>query len=351
MRVRLSVIGYDLGLREPVRTAAGTHTRRSGLWVLAHEPDGRIGVGEAAPLAGLATESLEEARAEICRHAAVDLAVVAALEHFSAACPAARAGVNLALLDLRAQRAGVRVVDLLGGRVVDRVGCHALLRAEAPEAIAREALAAREAGFRGVKIKLAGRPLARDLDRVREARSAVGPDILLRGDANGGWGMEEAQEALRQLEPFDFDFIEEPVAGGPDRLRGRTGIALAADESAGTPQAARAAIRSGAAPVLIVKPMAIGGPSLAVALAREAQEAGLRVVVTSILETPIGIAGALSVAAALLPGELHGLATADLLAAAPVEGLPAIESGELSLPRGPGLGVRLREPWHATEHG
>jgi o-succinylbenzoate synthase len=341
MKVRLSIVSYDLPMEEPVRTSAATHVRRAGFWVLARDWEKRAGLGETAPLSVLATESLEEAREEIARHPAVDLAVVSALEVFSPSCPATRAGVNLALLDLRAQRAGVRVADLLGSSVTERVACHALLRGEEPEALAREAAAAVEAGFRGVKIKLAGRPLAEDIERVRAVREAAGPQTLLRGDANAGWEVEEAREALRLLEPFGFDFIEEPAAGGLERLRGKSGIALAADESAGSPPAARELIRSGAAKVLVIKPMAFGGPSPAVALAREALAAGMRVVVTSILDTPVGIAGALSVAAALPPGDLHGLATASLLGGAPVEGLPETAGGELRLPAGPGLGVRL----------
>jgi L-alanine-DL-glutamate epimerase-like enolase superfamily enzyme len=190
-------------------------------------------------------------------------------------------------------------------------------------------------------VKLAARGIEEDVRRVRALREAIGPGVLLRGDANRGWTWEAALRALPRLEPFGFDFIEEPVAERMSELRERTGIPLACDESAADLERARRIVRERAADLLVVKPMAIGGPAAAAQLAIEALAAGLRVIVTSILETPIGIAGALHVAAVLPGREIHGVATAHLLSSAPVEGWSEPERGDVPLPPGPGLGVRL----------
>jgi L-alanine-DL-glutamate epimerase-like enolase superfamily enzyme len=67
-------------------------------------------------------------------------------------------------------------------------------------------------------------------------------------------------------------------------------------------------------------------------------------VITSVLDTAVGVAGALHLAASLPgPERAHGLATVGLLEEAPVEGLDPPQRGQMHLPKGPGLGVRLRE--------
>jgi O-succinylbenzoate synthase len=195
--------------------------------------------------------------------------------------------------------------------VRDRVPVSALIPDEAPvEAAARAALAVAD-GFRTVKVKV-GDP--EDVDRVMAVRDAIGPDVALRLDANGAWDLDTARLRLRRLAASAPEFVEEPVAGLGEmaRLRRKVSIPIAADESVRGIEDVRRLASAGAADVLILKVQACGG---AVRGLHWAEDAGVPVVVTSMLETSVGLAAGVALAAAL-PELLYacGLATGSLLA-------------------------------------
>lgn len=173
----------------------------------------------------------------------------------------------------------------------------------------------RESGCRTAKVKVAerGRPFAEDLDRVEAVRDAIGPDGRVRVDANGGWNVEEAVSRIHTLARFDLEYVEQPCPTAEDLayVRRRVDIPIAADESirtAADPMAVRAL---GAADIAVLKVQPIGGVR---ACLRIAEQIGLPVVVSSALETSIGIAAGVALAAALpeLP-YANGLATVRLL--------------------------------------
>ena len=179
----------------------------------------------------------------------------------------------------------------------------ALTAAEVP------ALLARFPGCRTAKVKVAepGQTLADDVARVQAVRAALGPEALVRIDANGGWSLDDAETALRAPAPYEVDYAEQPCATVPElaALRQRLGgvVRIAADESVRKAADPLAVARAGAADVLIVKAQPLGG--IAAAL-RIVGEAGLPVVVSSALDTSVGIAMGLYLAAALPDGMLAG---------------------------------------------
>jgi L-alanine-DL-glutamate epimerase-like enolase superfamily enzyme len=124
-------------------------------------------------------------------------------------------------------------------------------------------------------------------------------------------------------------------------VRSRTGVPVAADpRGAGE---AWEAVREHRADFIILKPMLLGGLRAAGDLARAAIDAGMGVVVTSVFETAVGVAGAVHLAAGLPgPERAHGLATVPLLEDVPVEGLDGPFEGAIRVPGRPGLGVTLK---------
>ena len=182
------------------------------------------------------------------------------------------------------------------------------------------------ARFRGcttVKIKVAerGQTLADDIARVRRTRELMGDDARIRVDANGGWTVDEALIALRELAEFELDYAEQPCASLDDLalVRARVqetelGVRIAADESVRKATDPLAVARAGAADLLVVKAQPLGGIVRASEVIREA---GLPVVISSALDTSVGIAMGARLAASLPTGMLDGpcgLATVELLA-------------------------------------
>ena len=165
-----------------------------------------------------------------------------------------------------------------------------------------------------VKVAEAGQSLADDVARVAAVRELLGPHARVRVDANAGWSLAQAREALAALAPYDLEYAEQPCAALEDlaALRGR-GVLIAADESIRKAEDPLRVAVAGAADVVVVKVAPLGGvgPALEVAAA-----CGLPVVVSSALDTSIGISAGVALAAALpeLPYAC-GLGTTNLLAA------------------------------------
>lgn len=171
-------------------------------------------------------------------------------------------------------------------------------------------------GCRTVKIKVAavGESLDDDLARVAAVREAL-PEARLRVDANGGWTLAGAIEAVRELAEFGLEYVEQPCAAVEDlaALRARDpGVAIAADESIRRAEDPLRVKAAGAADVAVLKVQPLGGVR---ACLRLAEELGLPVVVSSAVETSIGLRAGVALAAALpeLPFAC-GLETASLLA-------------------------------------
>ena len=178
----------------------------------------------------------------------------------------------------------------------------------------------RAAGCTTAKVKVAepGQDLAQDVARVAAVRDALGPDGRIRVDANAAWDVATAAHALERLDAAagGLEYAEQPCRGIDELrdLRGRTRVRLAADESlrtAADPVAAARAV-AGAVDVVVLKVQPLGGTADALRLA---EAAGLPAVVSSALETSVGLAVGLELALAL-PGleGACGLGTAALLA-------------------------------------
>ena len=355
-RVRLG--RYRFGFREPWPSSDGPQHAREGLWIALEDGDGRVGVGESAPFPGFGLESL--ASSESALRLAARFATGLPADHWLAAAedlprlapvvasPAARAALDLALHDLAAQRAACSIASLLaapGTPPATVVGANAVVSRAAAGEAAAAARRAVDDGARTVKLKVGGAPLDEDIARVRAVREAVGTGVAIRVDANQAWSEREAIDALRALAPFGLDYVEQPVAAGAvdalARVRAAAGVPIAADESLTDLRAARRLIGARAADVFIVKPTALGGLAAARAVITIARDAGLRVVVTTLLESAVGRAGALHLAASLgAESGDHGVATGGVLADDLVAGF-IDRPGRIPLPAEPGLGDAL----------
>lgn len=175
-------------------------------------------------------------------------------------------------------------------------------------------------GCRTAKIKVAepGQSPADDIDRVAAVRDALGERGRIRIDANGAWSVAEAREMLRRLARYGLEYAEQPCATTEELaelrralIRDQTSVPIAADESIRRSEDPAKVKRLAAADVAVLKVQPLGGVRACLEWADELQ---LPVVVSSALETSVGIAAGLALAAALpeLPYDC-GLNTTNLL--------------------------------------
>lgn len=164
---------------------------------------------------------------------------------------------------------------------------------------------ARFDGATTAKVKVAerGQRLEDDLDRVAAVRDVMGPGGRIRVDANGGWSVREATDALSRLAAYRLEYAEQPCAEVSElrELRlalARTGtdVLVAADESIRKAEDPLRVAREEAADLVVVKVAPLGGVSRALEVVREC---GLPAVVSSALDTSVGMAAGVALAAAL----------------------------------------------------
>jgi len=164
----------------------------------------------------------------------------------------------------------------------------------------RAAEMVRASGCATAKVKVADHPdsAREDLERVAAVRDALGPAGHVRVDANAAWSVDEADRALRELARFDLEYAEQPVASLEDMamLRRRTTVRLAADESVRRAEDPLRVKKLDAADIAVLKVQPIGGVRACLDIA---ERIGLPVVVSSALETSVGIAAGVALAAAL----------------------------------------------------
>jgi L-Ala-D/L-Glu epimerase len=343
--VKLSARVVGARMRAPFVTASGSLELRKLILVTLIDEDGIAGYGEAAPLEPYVGGSVRDCLAalEDCRAPLEALAGAPRAELLAACADAAVlspavAAIDLALWDLAARRAGVPVWRLLIDHAPESVEVNATIAAADRAGAAAAATAAREAGYRCVKVKVG---LGDDAGRLAAVRAAAGSSMAIRVDANGAWTVEEAIASLRALEPAGIELCEEPVHGldGIAEVRGSTNVAIALDESAALPGALQRRVADAAC----LKVSASGGLTGLLAAATEARATGYDVYLASMLDGPLGIAAALHACAAIGPDRPCGLATLDLFADRD-DPLPA-RHGRIAAPSSPGLGEGLLD-WY-----
>ena len=246
---RLEAFVFRAAIRTPVRTSFGTMVDRPAVFVRAEDDSGVVGWGEAwcnfpscgaehrdrlidsviAPLVvGRSFDSPAAAFAAMTERTAV----LAIQSGEPGPIAQAIAGVDLALWDLCAKRAGEPLWRLLGGT---DGGVATYASGINPDGCAETAARAMASGQRAFKLKI-GFDADRDLANIAAMRAAIGPDLPLMLDANQAWTLDEALRMAPRLEAFGIGWLEEPLRADRPWVEWRTlhkamGIALAAGEN------------------------------------------------------------------------------------------------------------------------
>ncbi|MBI4338365.1 MAG: mandelate racemase/muconate lactonizing enzyme family protein [Chloroflexi bacterium] len=343
--------GFALPFLSPYVTSEGGATLKYGLLLWLASDDGLAGLGEASPIGpGSRGEvertalALSELAPTLVGTAVENLAEERALGKWDM--PAIlRFGLETALLDLLGHARGLSLAHLLGGSPV-ALPVNAIIASESPRRAASEAARAVAQGFTSLKLKVAQGTLAQDVALVSAVRRAVGPSARLRVDANQGWSVLQAVEALRRLERYDLEYVEQPVAAadlaGMAEVRRSARVPVAADEALASPGDVERILKAEAADIFVVKAARLGGLWSAREVMRRIAEAGKAIVVTSSLESGVGLATSAHLASLLAAHPFaHGLATGNLFPSILLADPFLPRDSALAAPLGHGLGVRV----------
>lgn len=345
--VDIRLTDVELPLRRPLVMATGSISTRRGMRIsITADVEGVevSGFGEATPLVGWSTETLE--------HVAYDLRRVADRVHargrvggdelMSIVRPAsARFALSSALLDAAARGRNLPLRRMLRPDAPHRVAVNATIGIEPIAEVLDAARSAVADGFQTLKLKI-GSDLERDVAVVRAVRDAL-PDVALRLDPNAAWTIDEAIEALARFESFSIDYVEQPIAA--DRLdelgtlRAATEVRVAADESCFPSSQAARIVEEELADVLVLKPSLFASWGEVAALVGGARDVGIDVVFTSAIDGAVSRAIVAQMAAVLLDsGAAHGLATGGWFQPGVDTWEDFVAGGELYMGSGSGIG-------------
>ena len=260
----------------------------------------------------------------------------------------AKAAIDMALLDLIGKADGRPVHALLGERRRERVPALWLLGHGDASADVADARARREEGYTAYKIKVGMDLPSDDAARTRAIREALGSDCLVMADANQAWTVRQAISYLSCLDEGTIAMLEQPVAGhdleGMAQVNTVSTVKLGADEGIHGLHDIHRHHEIGAADGCSLKTIKLGGLGRACEAAKLCHGLGMSVNLASTVAESSLAATALVHLGAAVPGIDWGLSPttsflADDITDEPVE----VVDGHLSVPAGPGLGVRVDE--------
>ncbi len=358
MKIEKISLGYiNIPLVTPFKTALRTVNSVNDLIVKIETEDGTVGYGEAPPTAVITGDTKESIEAAIRGYIApsirgMDLdeldAVMEKMETCIAKNTSAKAAVDIALYDLYAKRKGMPLFRLLAekdpGQARTRLETDLTISVNDTEEMVRDSLRAVGQGFRILKVKV-GKGGSRDVERIREIRRAVGPEIVIRVDANQGWTKEEAVRTIRAMEDenLGIELVEQPVSGhdfkGLKYVTEQVNTPILADEAVFSVEDAERIIEERAADLINIKLMKTGGIHNAQKICDLAQKQDVRCMIGCMLESKVAVSAGAHLAAARSCVTMADLDGPSLCSIDPYQGGPVYQGPEILLSEESGIGI------------
>jgi L-alanine-DL-glutamate epimerase-like enolase superfamily enzyme len=343
---------HDLALAKPYSIAGRQVSSAECVLVEVGNALGHTGLGTASPSAAVTGETIDACfaaaseAAELARHwqGDADSLLRSPLFNRLAATPAARAAVEMAIVDLKARTAGVAVAELLGGRHHDRLPTSVTIGIQGASETLEEARRLLAAGFRCLKIKI-GNDLDADIRVLELLRRHLGSEPTIRVDPNQGYDRRSLAAFVQATRHLSIELIEQPMPRGSHELlcglRTPSDPPFAADEDLHSPADAERLAESGGYGVFNIKLMKCGGILPAMEIAAIARRSGVALMWGCMDESVVSIAAALHAAFASPATRYLDLDGSFDLAADIARGGFVLDRGDLLLSDAPGLGASL----------
>jgi muconate cycloisomerase len=317
--------------------------------------EGLIGYGNIDPTPGYSVNSVDD-HLEVLRRRITPIllgrdptninSILDAIDESIVGYLDSRAAAEMACIDISAQAASLSIHAYLGGAVKTNLLFNAWIGTVSPDQASREAAEWKARGFLSAKVKTGG-DLATDWARVKAVRDTVGPDFVLRVDANGAYRADAAVELVRRLAPLNLQLLEQPTpaedisALALVRLAAKAeGIPIMADESVTDHESLIRIIKAEAADMIKVKVAKQGGMLAAQKMIATAKAAGMSCVLGS------GFGLGISTMAEIIVASTANSVMDGLECVGPLKIMDDIlkdridlSSGAMRLPAGTGYGV------------
>jgi L-alanine-DL-glutamate epimerase-like enolase superfamily enzyme len=352
---KIEVLVVDVPFIKPFKIASGiTPTER--VIVKVHTDENLLGLGESRPNPAFGGETAEDVAVAIKyfeRHllGRNPFEIEKILQLMDTVLPEhhfAKWGLDMALYDLKAKALKVPLYELLGGCYREKMPLGWAVGIGSTQSMVDDAVNGLKKGFKAIKVKIGNDPVT-DIRNVKAVRDAIGPDVPLRVDANQGYTPDMAVRALRKMERYDLQLIEQPVPAWD--LRGMSKIAksldtpIMADESVSKPQDVIRIFETGAASILNIKLAKLGGIRKGKQITAIASALDLPCFGSGMNEIAMGVAASAHFMASTnnVNFEFEFASGIFFVEDTLVKETLKVTDGMLEVPRKPGLGVELDE--------
>jgi len=341
------------GLKKPFITSLRKLSSLEVIQVEMFSDTGKKGIGGCAPTAAITGETMASLGGALelisKRITGMEFTgmepVLHEIQSSMAGNTSAKAALDIALHDLYTGALGIPLFEYLGGSG-GPIKTDLTISLNTPSEMSADAHSYYMQGFREFKLKVGGEP-EDDINRIMGVRKILGPDAVLRLDANQGWSSRAAVKVVNEVQRMgaDLDFVEQPVAAhdlrGMRFVRQNISIPLVADESVFSVIDALRLIEEEAADGINIKLMKCGGISEAVKIASLAEAAGLFCMAGCMMESHAGVTAAAHFISATRNVKYADLDVPLLCSEKTEKGGVIYKGSEIHFPDLPGLGMEI----------
>ena len=344
-------------LKEPFVISLGAQYNAESIIITIKTDEGITGFGECSPYMSINGESLDtcfivaQYLAKILKEKnALNIKeCVEAMDKVIYGNTSIKSAFDMALYDIAAKYAGVPLYKFLGGKNNKTLETDYTVSLGEAGKMAADAAKYKQQGFPVIKVKL-GENTHKDAERIHLIREAVGYQIPLRIDANQGWDIKTAIATLKELERYNIQYCEEPIARWDfmrlKKVRKKSPIPIMADESCCDHHDANRLIRLKACDMLNIKLGKSGGIYEALKIISLADKAKMKMQVGAFMESRLGMTAFAHLALCSDHILYCDFDTPLMFTEDPVSGgLAYDENGVVKVPETPGLGAWIEEPY------
>jgi L-alanine-DL-glutamate epimerase-like enolase superfamily enzyme len=351
----IEIYKSKIKLKKPFIISLGQLEFAENVIILINTNKGITGYGECSPFMTINGES-QETCLVVARYLAkvligknpINIAECSALmDKVIYGNSSIKSAFDMALYDIAAKDAGQSLYQYLGGNNDKEIVTDYTISLDYPEKMAEDARWIRDHGYEIIKVKL-GHSKEQDLECIHKIRQAIGPDVLLRADANQGWSVENAPGILQELAQYDIQHCEEPIPRCEfmelPKIRKSSPIPIMADETCFDHHDAKRLLAMGVCDSINVKLGKSSGIFKALKIMELAKQANMPIQIGGFMESRLGFTAAAHLAMVSDQAKYFDFDTPLMQEEDPVVGgIEYGEKGKITLPEGPGLGATIDE--------
>ncbi len=351
---KITIYKLDIPLKKPFIISLGPIYNANNLIVTIETSNGIVGTGECSPFMTINGES-QQTCFEVGQYLAKGLKGKLAtdiegnhdaMDKIIYGNASIKSAFDIAMYDIAAQAAGEPLYRFLGGKKNKKIVTDYTISIGTPDEMAAHALELKQDGFKVIKVKL-GKDGKLDVERMKAIRGAIGKRIALRIDANQGWEVQEAIQALRGMKDLDIQYCEEPIARWAfmelKEVRKKSPVKIMADESCFDEHDAKRLIDMKACDMFNLKLGKSSGIFRAMKIIRMAEAAGMEMQVGGFMESRIAMTVNAHLSLASRNIKYYDFDTPLMFQSDPVEGgMVYGANGEITISDAPGIGASIK---------